>query len=72
MAALVMDVHLTCHFYYKTFDLAFIAAGCNVLFYWCGDLGYKATLSKYGVPKNAKVTNKFLIDKVRFYVDGLI
>jgi len=31
-----------------------------------------ATLSKYGVPKNAKVTKKCLIDKVRSYVDGLI
>jgi len=28
------------------------------LFYWCGDLGYEATLSKYGVPKDAKVTKK--------------
>jgi len=42
------------------------------LFYWCGDWGYEATLSKYGVPNDAKVTKKFFIDKVPSYVYSLI
>jgi len=44
----------------------------KLFFYWCGDRGYEATLSKYCVPKNTNVTKNFFIDKVRSYVDGLI
>jgi len=42
------------------------------LFYWCLDRRYEATLSKYGVDIDAKISKKFVIDKVSSDVDGLI